>query len=76
MERLTRDARRFRLAALEDKQHALLAGFEMLDLPDHVLDVALGGFGIQPGQPALMQLDFQGFQVDHGTSKVITRTVG
>jgi hypothetical protein len=66
---LVRDASNVSVAALEDEQHPLLAGLEVLDLPEHFLDIALGSLGVQPGQPALLQLVFQGLQVDHGTSK-------
>ena len=46
----------------------LLAGLEMCDLPDQFLDLGAGGLGVDPGEPGLMQLDCQGFQVDHGSS--------
>ena len=55
------------LAALENEQHPLLAWFEMLDLPDQFLDLTLGSLGIEAGRTRVIELDLQGFQVDHGS---------
>ena len=48
-------------------------GREMCDLPDQLLDLGAGGLGVDPGQPGVVQLDFQGFQIDHDASSSCRR---
>ena len=43
-----------------------LPGSKCCDLPDQFLDLGAGGLGVDAGQAGMMQLDFQGFQIDHG----------
>ena len=44
------------VAALEDEHQPLLAGLEVLHLPDHLLDVGTGLLGFQPGLLGVVQL--------------------
>jgi len=50
------------LADVDHEHHALLAGFEMCDLPDQLLDFAAGGLRVDPGQAGVVQLDFNVFK--------------
>src|SRR6185312_67962 len=52
-----------------DREHdALMAEADVLDLPQHLLDVGIGGFRLQPRLTRALEVVLHGFAVDHGPS--------
>ena len=60
-----RRTERLRLADVDHENHTLLAGLEVRDLPDQLLDLGGSRLGVDPGLTGVVHLDGQGFQVDH-----------
>ena len=61
---LVRRAERF--PAIHKEAEPAAARLEVLDLPDQVLDIGRCRLGVNAGQPGVVQLGFDGFDVDHG----------
>ena len=44
---------------------------DVLDLPEHLLDVGIGGFGLQPRLTGAGEVVLHGLTVDHGPVPVL-----
>src|SRR6185312_13932231 len=57
-----------------DREHdALMAETDVLDLPEHLLDIGIGGFRLEPRLARAGEVVLHGLAVDHGAVPVLMR---